>query len=61
MSIEEKIRDKKLLPSERWQALKEFLIQEIDAIDLDTTWEPCEPLWWLEMMEVRRKAQNGIK
>jgi hypothetical protein len=45
----------KLLPSERWNALKQHIIKEIEKIDKDTTWQPYEPKWWLEMMDISEK------
>lgn len=48
------------LPSEQWDDLKKEILKKIDKIDKNTTWEPYEPDWWLEMMDVKETVM-GIK
>jgi hypothetical protein len=61
MSIEEKLNDKNLFPSKKWELLKEFILEEAEKINLATTWEPYEPEWWLEMMQVQRICCLGVR
>jgi hypothetical protein len=43
-------------PKERWEEIKANpTVEQIDAINKDTPWTETEPLWWIEMMEVRAR------
>ena len=41
---------------EKFLKLLESMISEIHVIDKDTEWQPVEPGWWLDMVDLQRKA-----
>ena len=44
-----------IIPSARWRAVAQDLLDQIDIIDAATPWAETEPQWWLEMSEIRRQ------
>lgn len=38
----------------------EALLDKIRVIDKETPWQPTEPEWWVEMMEIRSKAFDAV-
>ena len=47
-----------LTPKEKYERLKESIINQIDSIDYETPWSSMEPEWWLEMMELQKYLIN---
>lgn len=48
-------------PRQKFVAEMQSVISKIDAIDKETEWRPSEPEWWLEMMDIRRKAFDAVQ
>lgn len=45
-----------LTPRQKFLVEMSNLITVLDAIDKETPWQHVEPEWWLEMMDIRKKA-----
>ncbi len=41
-------------PSEKWENLKSFILDQIDKIDKETVYRSHEPDWWVEMSGIAR-------
>jgi hypothetical protein len=41
-------------PRQKWESLKQSVIQQITEIDKETPWQDYEPEWWLEMMNIQK-------
>ena len=37
------------------------LLKHIDDLDSQTPWQATEPKWWLEMMSLRKNAQDSLQ
>lgn len=48
-------------PRQRFVAEMKAIISKIDIIDKETPWQNSEPEWWLEMMEIRKKAFDAAQ
>ena len=44
----------------KYKELLEKLLNDIDKLDAETPWQEIEPAWWLQMMDIRAKAQWQI-
>lgn len=42
----------------KYRELLEKLLLDIDSIDNETPWQEVEPEWWVQMMVLRRSAQE---
>lgn len=42
-------------PKEKWENLKNFVLEQIEIIDGETEYSVTEPDWWLQMSDVQRK------
>ncbi len=61
IELDKILNNKKEFPSKKWKALRGFILQEIEKINLSTTWTESEPEWWLDMTwtksEMLRRAE----
>ena len=37
------------------------IVSKLEIIDKETVWQPVEPEWWLEMMDIKKKAFAAIQ
>lgn len=49
---------KEAVVREGYTSLLDNILKQIDTLDGYTPWEPIEPNWWLEMMELRKIVQR---
>jgi hypothetical protein len=50
-----------ITPKQKFISEMNSIISKIDSIDKETTFQHVEPTWWLEMMEIRKKAFDAIQ
>jgi hypothetical protein len=48
-------------PRQKFVREMQSIISKLDAIDKETPWQHVEPEWWLDMMDIRKKAFDAVQ